>query len=251
MTDLSGEHAVVTGGGSGIGLAVTRALLKQGAAVTVLDRAPAALEEASRVGAAAELADVADAEAIEALAARLAPADILVTCAGVLQSTLPPEELSWREWDRIVAVHQRGTYACCRSFGGRMAARGHGAIITISSVAGIGTGPLHSYGPAKAAIAHMSKCLAAEWGPRGVRVNSVAPGFTETPALDRGVAAGQLGLDRLRKGAALGRLVSAEEVANVVVFLASPAASAVTGVVLPVDAGYLVAGDWRVYGGLR
>lgn len=87
-------------------------------------------------------------------------------------------------------------------------------------------------------------------GPKGVRVNSVAPGFTSTPALDRGLSVGALSGNRLAAGAALGRLVEAEEVANAIRFLAGPDASAITGVVLPVDCGYLVAGDWGVYGGL-
>src|SRR5690606_28333219 len=96
-----------------------------------------------------------------------------------------------------------------------------------------------------------TECLAAEWGPRGVRVNCVSPGFTETPALARGFATGTLEADRLAASTALGRLVAPEEIARAVVFLASDWAGAITGVNLPVDAGYLVAGSWTSYGGLR
>lgn len=248
------DHAVITGGGSGIGLAVAKRFRAAGLRVTILDLAEDAKATASDIGADFLQANVADEAAIEQIAEQLeedCPPTVLVTCAGLLQRTLPPDSLSWKEWDRTVAVHQRGTYACCKSFGTRMATRGQGAIVTISSVSGIASGPLHSYGPAKAAIAHLSKCLAAEWGPKGVRVNSVAPGFTQTPALERGLAAGALASDVLADGSVLGRLVRAEEVANAVVFLAGPEASAITGVVLPVDAGYLIAGDWGVYGGLR
>src|SRR3546814_490116 len=113
------------------------------------------------------------------------------------------------------------------------------------------SGPLHAYGPAKAAIVNLAECLAGEWGRRGVRVNAVAPGFTETPALDRGFATGTLEPETLAQASALGRLVRAEEIAQAVTFLASDRASAITGVTLPVDAGYLVATPWQAYGGVR
>ncbi|MDF1793232.1 MAG: SDR family NAD(P)-dependent oxidoreductase [Roseovarius sp.] len=251
MGEFENQHAVISGGGSGIGLATARLLREGGARVTVLDLADSGVQE---IGAAFHRADVSDAEVIDAIAEQLEtehPPTILVTCAGVLQRTRTPEKLGLSEWDRMIAVHLRGTYACCRSFGGRMARRGAGSIVTIASVAGIGTGPLHGYGPAKAAIAHLSKGLAAEWGPSGVRVNCVAPGFTETPALDRGLDAGALDGGRLAAASALRRLVAPAEVAQAIAFLAGPRASAITGTVLPVDAGYLVAGDWSAYGGLR
>lgn len=254
MAEFDNQHAVVSGGGSGIGLATARLFRAAGARVTILDMAETGKQAAVGIGADFLCADVTDEGEIEAIAALLeadqAPS-ILVTCAGVLQRTLPPEMLSWSEWDRMIAVHLRGTYACCRSFGSRMARRGTGSIVTVASVAGIGTGPLHGYGPAKAAIAHLGKGLAVEWGRFGVRVNSVAPGFTETPALDRGLSAGALDATRLEEASALGRLVDPEEVAQAIAFLAGPRASAITGTVLPVDAGYLVAGDWGAYGGVR
>ena len=254
MQHTGPRHAVITGGGSGIGLATARQLRRDGTRVTILDLAGPAQAAAQAIGAEFIALDVTDEAAVEKVAARLeeddAP-DALVTCAGVLQRTLPPEALSWPEWDRMIAVHLRGTYACCRSFGARMAARREGAIVTVSSVAGIASGPLHGYGPAKAAIAHLSRTLAAEWGPCKLRVNSVAPGFTMTPALERGLDAGALEADRLAKGAALQRLVAPEEIAEAIVFLSGPRSSAITGVILPVDAGYLVAQGWAVYGGLR
>lgn len=254
MKDAMPVHAVVTGGASGIGRATSEAFVRQGARVTVLDLGENAEAASVQIGADFIRADVSNAEAIEAIADQLEhdlPPTVLVTCAGVLQRMMTPEDLSWGEWDRTMAVHQRGTFACCKSFGARMTARGSGSIVTIASVAGIGTGPLHAYGPAKAAIAHMTKGLAAEWGPKGLRVNCVAPGFTATPALERGMSAGVLSEDLMCNGVALGRLVRPEEIAEAILFLSSPAASAITGVVLPVDAGYLVTGDWAIYGGLR
>ncbi len=253
---LKDRVALVTGGASGIGLAVAEALRAEGAAVVLADRNREALEaEAARLGAGWEAFDVGDETAVEAAVERIeaerGPIAVLVTCAGILQRMLPPGDLGWKEWDLVQKVHLRGTYACCRAAGSRMAARRQGSIVTISSVAGLTSGPLHSYGPAKAAIAHLSLCLAGEWGPAGVRVNSVAPGFTETPALQRGLELQALQEGALTASAALGRLVRAEEIAQAVVFLASERASAITGVTLPVDAGFLAATPWAAYGGLR
>src|SRR5690606_4488392 len=112
-------------------------------------------------------------------------------------------------------------------------------------------GPLHAYGPAKAGVISLSECLAAEWGPAGVRVNTVSPGFTATPALSKGFATHTLEEDHLKTATALNRLVKADEIAAAVVFLASPAASAITGVNLPVDCVYLVAPPWASHGGSR
>ena len=249
------QHVVITGGGSGIGFATAGLFAQRGARVTILDRDPAAKQAAADIGAGFAALDVTDEVAVEDVAALLeaqsvAPG-ILVTCAGTLQRTLPPEKLGWSEWDKTISIHLRGTYACCKSFGTRMAARGGGSIVTIGSVAGILSGPLHAYGPAKAGISYLASSLAAEWGPSGVRVNCVAPGFTETPALDKGLSVGALDSGPLAESAALGRLISSEEIAQVILFLSSGAASAVTGVTIPVDAGFLAASGWAAYGGLR
>lgn len=256
LIDYTNRHAVVTGGASGIGLATARQLVAAGATVTVVDRNEKGRTSVEAIGAALRCCDISDETAVEMLAAELSAdgklVDCLVTCAGVLQRTLPPSDLSWAEWDRTIQVHLRGTYACCKSFGTRMAQAGRGTIVTISSTAGIGSAPLHAYGPAKAAIAHLSKTLAAEWGPDGVRVNSVAPGFTMTPALEKGLdEKGSLVEEQLTRQAALGRLVKADEIAAAILFLGSDLASAITGITLPVDAGFLAARDWEAYGGLR
>ncbi len=247
---FAGRVAVVTGGASGIGAACVRLLAAQHARVVVADRKPAAVP-----GAHALAMDVADehsvAAALEEIESKIGPVAVLVNCAGVLQRTLPPEKLALQEWDFVARVDLRGTYVCCAAFGARMAARRAGAIVNIASVAGMRSGPLHSYGPAKAGVIHLTECLAAEWGPKGVRVNTVSPGFTQTPALDKGKADGTLEEGTMAANTALGRLIRPEEIAAAVVFLASDAASAITGVNLPVDAGYLVATPWASYGGLR
>jgi NAD(P)-dependent dehydrogenase (short-subunit alcohol dehydrogenase family) len=253
---IAGRIALITGGASGIGEATARLMTDQGAKVMIADKNPDAAKAVagSIDGASVEL-DVRDLDAIEAAVEMteqtLGPIDILVNCAGIAQRTLAPEDLDMSEWDRVVQIHLRGTYGTCRAAGGRMAARGRGAIVNMASVMGMVSGPLHAYGPAKAGIINLTLTLAGEWGPKGVRVNAIAPGFTHTPMLDRGFDTGTLDPDHLSNQAALCRLVQPQEIAQAVTFLASDAASAITGVTLPVDAGFLVAGPWPSYGGLR
>jgi NAD(P)-dependent dehydrogenase (short-subunit alcohol dehydrogenase family) len=249
---------VVTGAASGIGEACARRFAAAGDRVVVADRN---LDGAQRVAAAlgargtALHIDLGDEHSIERAAREVAEsmgtAHVLVNCAGVLQRTLPPEQLSLKEWDIVSRIDLRGTYLSCVAFGAPMAARGQGAIVNIASVAGMRSGPLHAYGPAKAGVISVGECLAAEWGPRGVRVNTVSPGWTLTPALDKGMATGTLDEGHMVASTALGRLVKADEIAAAVQFLASEQASAITGVNLPVDAGFIVATPWAGYGGLR
>lgn len=247
---------VVTGGASGIGAACARMFARQGATVLVADRnIEAARKLADEIGGRALALDVADEDSVRNAAEEAKsfgePVDVLVNSAGVLQRTLPPEELTLKEWDFVARVDLRGTYLCCVEFGSQMVARGKGAIVNIASVAGMRSGPLHSYGPAKAGVISLSECLAAEWGPKGVRVNTVSPGFTVTPALQKGIDNQTLTEGAMAGATALGRLARAEEIAAAVVFLGSDLASGITGANLPVDCGYLVATPWVSYGGLR
>lgn len=256
---LTDRVAVVTGGASGIGAACAVKLGQMGARVAVADidaegarRVAAGLPGA---GHAAYALDVRDEDATEALAARIeaemGPAAILVTSAGVIQVPQPPETLSMAEWDRVVAVDQRGVWVSCLAFGRRMALRGAGAVVNIASIAGMRSMPLHAYAPAKAAVISMTECLAAEWGRSGVRVNAVSPGYTLTPALADAIAKGERDASLIEGVTPLGRLVRPEEIAEAVAFLASDAASAVTGATLPVDGGWLTGASWRTYGPLR
>lgn len=254
--DFSSQVALVTGGGSGIGEACARFLAQGGARTLVADKnEEAAARVAAEIGGTSLLLDVGDEAQVErALGGAWegqGAIDVLVNSAGILQRMLPPSRLSLREWDDVARIDLRGTYLCCALLGGRMAERGRGAIVNIASVAGMRSGPLHSYGPAKAGVISLTECLAAEWGPAGVRVNAVSPGFTHTPALDRGMSAGALKEGAMGGASAMGRLVRAEEIAAAVGFLASPLASGITGANLPVDLGYLVATPWASYGGLR
>jgi len=247
--------AVVTGAASGIGAACCRELAKRGARVALLDRDERVYDVSREVNGYAWIVDVADEGALnrcaDSIETKLGPVETLVNSAGVIQVPLPPEQLSMESWDEVVRVDQRGTYLAALVFGTRMAARRHGSIVNIASVAGMRSMPLHAYAPAKAAVIAMTECLAAEWGPAQVRVNAVSPGYTRTPALQDAIDKGERDVSALAGNAALGRLVEPTEIAHAVTFLASPDAAAITGVNLPVDCGWLVAGSWHTYGGLR
>jgi NAD(P)-dependent dehydrogenase (short-subunit alcohol dehydrogenase family) len=247
--------SVVTGGASGIGLACARLLAARGDRVAVVDLPGTTLPDDLReAGIRIYDCDVSREDAVHATAQAIedaqGPVSVLVNSAGIIQLRQPPEQMPMQLWDQVVAVDQRGTYLCCVAFGARMVTRGAGSIVNIASITGSRSVPLHAYAPAKAAVISITRCLAAEWGNSGVRVNCVSPGYTLTPALQAAIDRGDRDPGDLTRTAALGRMVTPEEVAQAVGFLASAAASAITGVDLPVDAGWLVGTPWMTYGGL-
>lgn len=253
---FAGIAAAVTGGGSGIGEACARALSAAGARVAVIDLNLAdAQRVAGEIGALAFSADISDAESIEACAAAvdaaLGPVTVLIASAGIAQPARPPETLKQSTWDKIVSVDLRGAWLTCVAFGGRMARAGRGSIVNIGSVAGSAGTPLHAYGPAKAGVLAMTTNLAVEWGRSGVRVNAVSPSHTLTPFVKDAIESGRRDLAELTDNTALGRVITPDEVAAAALFLASDAASAITGINLPVDAGWLSVGGWHSYGGVR
>ncbi|MBR1192795.1 SDR family NAD(P)-dependent oxidoreductase [Bradyrhizobium sp. AUGA SZCCT0160] len=248
--------SVVTGGASGIGAACARELAASGDLVMVVDRDLAkAGDVAAEFGGKAYFADVGDETSVEACAEAIerecGPVDVLVNSAGIIQVPVRPHDLPMSAWDDVVRVDQRGTYVTCLAFARRMIARKRGSIVNIASIAGMRSMPLHAYAPAKAAVIATTECLAAEWGPSGVRVNAVSPGYTLTPALKNAIDRGERDVSALSANAALRRLVDPSEIGRVVTFLASDAASAITGANLPVDCGWLAGTSWSTYGGLR
>lgn len=247
--------SVVTGGSSGIGAACVKHLVARGDHVVVLDLP--GTWHADRAGlqqVSFHACDVSEERAVREVAAlveeRHGPVAALVNSAGILQRRLAPEQLTMQEWDRVVTVDQRGTYLACVAFGERMARRGDGAIVNIASITGSRSVPLHAYAPAKAAVIAITQCLAAEWGRSGVRINSISPGYTLTEALQAAIDRGDRDPDELCAQAAMGRMVKPEEVAEAVGFLLSAGASAITGIDLPVDAGWLAGSPWQTYGGV-
>lgn len=253
--DLSGRVAVVTGGASGIGAAVARLSAARGAQVVVADVDHAAATAlAAEIDGKAVVFDVAAegevAAAVEQIEREIGAVDVLVTSAGITQPPLPPEELDIERWDAVLRVDLRGTWLCAVEFGRRMAVRGSGSIVTIASIAGMRSMPLHAYTPAKAGVIALTADLATEWGRSGVRVNSVSPGYTLTPLLRDQIDRGLRDPANLMGESAIGRMVQPDEVARAVCFLVSDEASAITGANLPVDAGWLVAPSWNTYNGV-
>ncbi len=253
---FDGRVAVVTGGASGIGEACARLLAARGARVVVADRnRDAADRVAAELGGHAFNVDVRDADAITAFAAQVeadvGPVAALVTSAGIVQAPLPPEELPLALYDDVVAINLRGTYLTLVAFAKGMLRRRAGAMVTISSVTAERSVPLHAYAPTKAAVSNLTMGLAGEWGRSGIRVNSVEPGYTLTPALQHQIDLGHREPALLEANSTLGRMVLPQDVANAVAFLLSDEAAAITGVNLPVDAGFFCAGSWAPYGGVR
>jgi NAD(P)-dependent dehydrogenase (short-subunit alcohol dehydrogenase family) len=154
------------------------------------------------------------------------------------------------QWDREINIDLRGTFLVARSVGQRMAQRRFGAIVNVASVAGMTSGPIHAYIAAKAGVIQLTQSMAAEWGRSGVRINAVSPGFTRTAQLEAGIASGALNRDLLTHQAAMNRLVEPMEVAQAIAWLLSPESSGVTGINLPVDAGFIAGSTWAAYGGL-
>lgn len=248
--------ALVTGASGGLGRELAEALAAAGHDVAVHFRGDAegAHETIRRVRAAgvrayaarcdlaltdpAALDDACDGLLDEAVDA-LGPLDVVVLNAFP-QEVTPWADLDTAAWDRVLDGGLRPTAALIRAAGRRL--RRGGAIVTVGSIEGFRAAPGHTaYAVAKAALHHLSAAAAYELGPAGVRVVGVAPGLIDRPGLAQDWPEG---VDRWRRASALGRPVTAAEVARVVAFLASPAASGVTGVVVPVDAGWSAAPAW-------
>jgi NAD(P)-dependent dehydrogenase (short-subunit alcohol dehydrogenase family) len=257
MNEVGSQRiVVVTGGASGIGRACCRVLAAKGWKVVVLDiDAEGARQVAAEINGVPGTLDVGDEVAVEAIAGKIerdvGPVYGLVNCAGILASPVPPEELPIADWDRVVRINQRGTYVTSVAFGLRMAKRRQGAIVNIASINAFRSMPFHGYAPTKAAIVSITMNLAAEWGPSGVRVNAVSPGFTRSPALQAKIDSGERDVGAIERATALRRLMEPEDSAYAVAFLLSDEASGITGVNLPVEGGWLVMPSWQSYPGIR
>jgi NAD(P)-dependent dehydrogenase (short-subunit alcohol dehydrogenase family) len=242
---------LVTGGSRGIGAATATLLAEQGRRVVIVDIAPEPLAGTSAILWPAPF-DVASESAVVSEIADIerahGPIDGLVNAAGVFGKMHTAARVRMDNWDREISIDLRGTFLVARSVGVRMTERRHGAIVNVASIAGMTSGPIHAYAAAKAGVIRITQTLAAEWGRAGVRVNAVSPGFTRTVALEAGLASRALDIDRLSRGTAMNRLVEPIEVAQAIAWLLSPGSSGVTGINLPVDAGFIAGSTWAAYG---
>jgi 2-hydroxycyclohexanecarboxyl-CoA dehydrogenase len=247
---LSGRTAVVTGGASGIGRAIALRLARDGADVGILDVDVAGAERVTRevtaIGrrALAVETDVASSASVRAAVERvhreLAPVGILVNAAGIA-SFVPLLQMTEETWDRLVAVHLKGTFNCTRAVLPDMIAARWGRVVSIASVAGLnGGGPgLAHYAAAKAGIIGFTKAVALEMASFGITVNAIAPGLIDTPLLDRSGMPREV-RERIVQQMPVGRIGAPDDIAAACAYLVAEDASFVTGQVLsPNGGGYL------------
>ena len=249
---LHGQVALVTGGSQGIGRATAEMLASAGADIVLnhfsataemVEQVSRSVREVGRRVVAVE-ADVACQDEVAGMVERAVEEfgriDILVNNAGIARSETPAENVTDEHWLNVVDVNLNGTFWCCRAFGKHMLDARSGSIVNIGSMSGfIVNKPQEQcyYNASKAAVHHLTKSLAAEWGARGVRVNAVAPTYITTP-LNAFVKSNPRMYDAWIGGTPMARMGEVDEIASVVLFLASEAASLMTGSVVLVDGGY-------------
>ncbi|MGP3926808.1 SDR family NAD(P)-dependent oxidoreductase [Streptomyces sp. 8N616] len=248
---LSGKTCVITGAARGIGRATALLFAREGARLVLADVDGAAVlplrDELRDAGAAAEA--VAGDVSVPDDARRMVDAagehhgriDVLVANAGIIP-LVNVVDATPEDWDRVLAVDGRGMFLTCKYAIEAMLEAGGGTIVCLSSISGLaGQARQSTYGPAKFVASGLTKHLAVEWADRGIRVNAVAPGTIETDRVRRlcSEPGGPEYLNTMARAHPMGRLGRPEEVANAILFLASDEASFITGVVLPVDGGYL------------
>jgi NAD(P)-dependent dehydrogenase (short-subunit alcohol dehydrogenase family) len=250
LFSLEGKISFVTGAGSGIGQRIALGLAEAGASVGCFDLASSkglegTVEQIKGVGrqALAVMGDVTQAadlrQAIDAVEKGLGPLSVAVNCAGIANAA-PAEEMPIAQWQRMLDVNLTGIFLSCQAEAKVMLPRKQGSIVNIASMSGIivNRGLLQAhYNASKAAVIHLSRSLAMEWSDRGVRVNSISPGYTATPMNVRAEVAEQV--KQFEADTPLGRMATVDELVGPAIFLSSQAASFCTGVDLVVDGGFV------------
>lgn len=250
-TDFHGQVVLVTGGASGIGWAAARAFAQRGARVVVAD-----LQEEVATGRASELGgghrgiggDVSDEAAVDRMVHMTVEAfgrlDVLLNCAGLPDTFVPTVDQTLDHWQRLIDVHLTGSFLMAKRAAVEMLRHRHGVIVNISSIAGTHALPRrNAYTAAKHGVIGLTKALACDWAGDGIRVNAIAPGYIRTPLVEGLIAQGRLDPNVIRRRTPMGELLAPGEVANAMVFLASPLARMITGTVVTVDGGYTAFGS--------
>jgi NAD(P)-dependent dehydrogenase (short-subunit alcohol dehydrogenase family) len=249
---LQAKRVLITGAAEGIGLAVATTFLAEGARLFLFDVNGKKLEETARSLGGAEgqveyfVGSVAETHDVEAAFACMDEAmggiDALINNAGI-SANCPTMDLTDGQWEQAMAVNLRGPFLCARAAGRRMLVARSGSIVNISSIYGLVPAPERlPYCVSKAGVAMMSRALAIEWGPAGVRSNAIAPGYAWTALTEELAVRGRIDVGALEKRTPLGRLARPEEIAELAVYLCSSAAAYVNGQVIAVDGG------WTAYG---
>jgi NAD(P)-dependent dehydrogenase (short-subunit alcohol dehydrogenase family) len=244
LTPLDGRVAVVTGGARGIGLEAAKALQENGAKVVIVDINTEAGEKAAKeLGTDFVRTDLTRSAEVNRLAAEVRSKhgriDIAFNNAGIAVNA-PSEECSDEDWHKVININLHAVFYCCREFGKAMLEQGKGSIINTASMSGIISNtpqPQSAYNVSKAGVIMLTKSLAGEWAKRGVRVNSISPGYIGTEMTKHGMSNPEWQADWL-KFTPMGRVGEPREVATAVVYLASDASSYFTGSNLVVDGGY-------------
>jgi NAD(P)-dependent dehydrogenase (short-subunit alcohol dehydrogenase family) len=249
---MDGQQVVlITGSADGIGWATAQRFAAAGYAVALLDlRLEAAQERAKQLGGGclAVPCDVSTEkevkDAVGAVLNHFGRLDAVINNAGIGNQHLPTLEQSTESFEQILRIHLSGTFMISREAARAMLKAQAGAIVNLSSIAGItGLPRRNAYGAAKAGIVAMTRSMACEWAVHGIRVNAVAPGFVATELVRKLENDGSVNVSKLESRIPMGRLARPEEIAETIFFLCSPAASYITGSVLSVDGGWAAFGD--------
>jgi NAD(P)-dependent dehydrogenase (short-subunit alcohol dehydrogenase family) len=236
------KTALITGGAAGIGRATADLFASRGFKIIVADR-----EAADTTGTNLQSVqlDITDENSVLALFRDIGPIDVLVNNAGIGDNHLRTVDQDIDHFRKVLDVHLSGTFLMAREAAKRMKSTGGGSIVNLSSIAGVvGLPRRNAYGAAKAGISMMTKSLACEWAADNIRVNAVAPGYTRTALVDRLIQDDRVDETAICKRTPMGRFMQPQEIAEAIWFLASPAASAITGVTLSVDGGWAAFGDF-------